>query len=92
MSGQRVTHTREKKSVWDSCSTAHVSLSGKTMVALNSIGRDNNISQSKVVQVLLYESKTFSDTIEKLTDHGMFDKTESRYDQFKRKQNALKSS
>lgn len=90
MDGQKVTQTREKKSVWDSCSTAHVSLSGKTMVTLNSIARDNDISQSKVVQMLLGESKTFGDTIEKLTDYGMFDKTESRYEQFKKKMEGLK--
>ncbi len=90
MDGQRVSRPREKKSVWDSCSTAHVSLSGKMLVALNSIGRDNDMSQSKVVQMLLCESPTLDDTLNKLSDNGMFDKTDSRYESFKKKQDWLK--
>ena len=90
MDGQRVSRPREKKSVWDSCSTAHVSLSGKMLVALNSIGRDNDMSQSKVVQMLLCESPTLDDTLNKLSDNGMFDKTDSRYEAFKKKQEGLK--
>ena len=69
MDGQRVSRPRGKKSVWDSCSTAHVSLSGKMLVALNSIGRDNDMSQSKVVQMLLEESPTLDNTLNKLADN-----------------------
>jgi len=81
---------QEKRSVWDSCSTSPVSLSGKMLVALSSIARDNNMSKSKVVQLLLLESQTIGETLSKLEDSGIFDETNSRYDQFKKKQEALR--
>ena len=81
---------KSNKSVWDSCSTAHVSLSGKIMAALNTIGHSKDISQSKVVQLLLLESKTLNNALDDLADQGLFDKMDSRYEEFKKKEAALK--
>ena len=77
------------KNVWDSCSTSHVSLSGRTLAALNTIGNDKGISQSKVVQMLLLESKTLNMALDDLAEQGLFDPCENRYEEFKKKQNAL---
>ena len=82
--------SRKSKSVWDSCSTAHISLSGKIMAALNTIGNDKEISQSKVVQMLLLESRTLNTALDDLADQGLFDKMDSRYEEFKKKEEALK--
>ena len=82
--------SRKSKSVWDSCSTAHISLSGKIMAALNTIGNDKEISQSKVVQMLLLESRTLNTALDDLADQGLFDKMDSRYEEFKKKEAALK--
>ena len=82
----------KSKSVWDSCSTAHVSLSGKMLAALNTVGHDKGISQSKVVQMLLLESKTLNVALDDLADKGLFDPMESRYEEFKKKEEACKST
>jgi len=82
--------SKNSKSVWDSCSTAHVSLSGKMLAALNTVGHDKGISQSKVVQMLLLESKTLNVALDDLAEQGLFEPCENRYEEFKKKQKALK--
>lgn len=81
---------KASKSVWDSCSTAHVSLSGKIMAALNTVAHEKEISQSKVVQMLLLESKTLNVALDDLKEKGLFDPCESQYEEFKKKEEALK--
>lgn len=78
------------KSVWDSCSTAHISLSGKVLAALNTIGTAKGVSQSKVVQMLLLESKTLNVALDDLADTGLFDPCDSKYEDWKKKEAALK--
>ena len=80
---------KKVKSVWDSCSTAHISLTGRTLAALNNVAHKKGISQSKVVQMLLLESKPLNVSMDNLTEQGLFDPCESRYDDFKKKQDAL---
>ena len=82
--------SRSSKSVWDSCSTAHISLSGKMLAALNTVGNSKGISQSKVVQMLLLESKTLNVALDDLSEQGLFDPCDSRYEEFKKKEEALK--
>lgn len=82
--------SKNNKSVWDSCSTAHISLSGKIMAALNTVGHSKGISQSKVVQTLLLESKTLNMVMDDLTEQGLFDPCETKYEEFKKKEEALK--
>ncbi len=81
---------RKDKSIWDSCSTAHISLSGKVLTALNTVGHDKGISQSKVVQMLLLESKTLNVALDDLMEQGLFDPMESRYEEFKKKTDHMK--
>ncbi len=81
---------KESKSVWDSCSTAHVSLSGKMLAALNTVGHAKGISQSKVVQMLLLESKTLNVALDDLVEQGLFEPCDTRYEDFKKKEGALK--
>ena len=78
------------KSVWDSCSTAHVSLSGKMLASLNSVAQKQGISQSKVVQMLLLESETLNKALDDLSEMGLFDGCDTKYDDFKKKDEALK--
>ena len=80
----------KSKSVWDACSTAHISLSGKMLAALNTIGQSHGVSQSKMVQMLLLESKTLNMALDDLAAQGLFDSCESRYEEFKKKEEALK--
>ncbi len=80
---------KTSKSVWDSCSTAHISLSGKMLAALNTIGHNKEISQSKVVQMLLLESKTLNVALDDLSDQGLFDRMDSRYEEFRKRNEVI---
>ncbi len=82
---------RKDKDIWDSCSTGHFSISGKVLAALNAVGRNKGISQSKVVQMLLLESKTLNVAMDDLAEQGLFDPMESQYENFKKKESALKN-
>ena len=84
--------SKKIKNVWDSCSTAHISLSGKMLAALNTIGNDKEITQSKVVQMLLLESKTLNVALDELVEKGLFDPCESRYEEFKKKTDHMRQS
>ncbi len=76
----------KNKSVWDSCSTAHISLSGKMLATISTIGNNHGITQSKVVQMLLLESKTFNGALDDLTQSGIFDPCETAYEEYRKKQ------
>ena len=85
MDGKRV-----EKSTWDACSTAHISLPSRTLVAIAKIGNDKGISQSKVVQGLLLESRSLKTALDDLAAEGLFDPCETPYEEFRKKQEALK--
>ena len=81
---------KANKSAWDNCSTAHILLSGKILAALNTVRHDKGISKSKVVQMLLLESKTLNVVLDDLAEQGLFEPMENRYEEFKKKIDHMK--
>lgn len=80
----------EEKSVWDSCSTVHVSISDRVIAALATVANDKGITRSKVVQLLLMESKTLNNAIDNLDKKGIFSPCDTRYKAFRNKEKFLK--
>lgn len=64
------------KSVWDNCSSVKVSLPGRIDTALGVLAAEKGVSQSKIAHLLLLESKTLNDTLDRLEDMGWVDKRE----------------
>ena len=78
------------KSVWDSCSTAHLSLTAKMLAALTRIADKKGISMSKAAQMVFLESKTVNVELDELSEQGLFNAKDSKYEQFRKKQEVLK--
>ena len=76
--------------VWESCSTIHISLPDKHVLAISAIAAQKGISKSKAAQMVMLESSTLNDVLDSLTKEGFFDVTGSLYDDVKKKCEAMK--
>jgi len=63
----------KQDTTWSSCSTIHISMPDKFLVAINMIAGQHKISKSKAAQMLILESKTLNDALDTLERDGYFE-------------------
>ncbi len=81
---------KESKSVWDSCSSFTISVNGKQLVALLRLAEKRGISRSKIGAMLWLESASFNSEMDACANEGLFEPCDTRYEDFKKKQELLK--